>query len=126
MRALADTSLFIAFEADRELAGEPPDEIVVSVITIGELRLGVLMAAGVATRQRRLTTLQFAGGLDPLPIDDAVAGTWAGLIAALRAEGKQMRLNDSWIAATAIANGLPVATQDADFDGVPGLEVIRL
>ena len=84
------------------------------------------MAADTVARQRRLTTLQFAGGLDPLPIDDAVASAWAGLIAALRAEGKQMRLNDSWIAATAIANGLPVATQDTDFDGAPGLDVIRL
>ena len=36
-----------------------------------------------------------------------------------------MQLNDSWIAATAVANGLPVTTQDADFDGVPGLAVIR-
>ena len=126
MRALADTSLFIAFEADRELADEPPDEIAVSVVTVGELRLGVLMAADTVARQRRLTTLQFAGGLDPLPIDDAVVSAWAGLIAALRAEGKQMRLNDSWIAATAIANGMPVATQDTDFDGAPGLDVIRL
>lgn len=126
MRALADTSLFIAFEADRELTAEPPDEIVVSVITIGELRLGVLMAAEVVTRQRRLTTLQFAGGLDPLPIDDAVANAWAGLVAALRAEGEQMRLNDSWIAATAIANDLPVATQNTDFDLAPGLHVILL
>jgi predicted nucleic acid-binding protein len=37
-----------------------------------------------------------------------------------------MPLNDSWIAATAIANGMPVASQDGDYDGVPGLEVIRV
>jgi predicted nucleic acid-binding protein len=37
-----------------------------------------------------------------------------------------MPLNDSWIAATAIAHGLPVATQDDDYDEVPGLEVVKL
>lgn len=34
--------------------------------------------------------------------------------------------NDSWIAATAIARDLPIVTQDDDYDGIPGLEVIRV
>ncbi len=37
-----------------------------------------------------------------------------------------MPLNDSWIAATTIAHGLPVATQDGDYDEVSGLEVVKL
>jgi predicted nucleic acid-binding protein len=37
-----------------------------------------------------------------------------------------MRLNDSWIAATAIANRIPVVSQDDDYDEVPGLEVIQV
>jgi predicted nucleic acid-binding protein len=37
-----------------------------------------------------------------------------------------MPLNDSWIAATAIANRIPVVAQDGDYDDVPGLEVIRV
>jgi predicted nucleic acid-binding protein len=126
MRALADTSLFIAFEAGRPLASEPPDEIVVSVVTIGELRLGVLMAEDVDIRQRRLSTLQVASAIEPLPIDTAVATAWAGLVASLRASGRSMKLNDSWIAATAMAHELPVVTQDADFDGIPGLRVVTL
>jgi predicted nucleic acid-binding protein len=35
-------------------------------------------------------------------------------------------INDSWIAATAIARQMPVATQDDDYDEMPGLSVIRL
>jgi len=35
-----------------------------------------------------------------------------------------MLLNDSWIAATAIANDLPAASQDGDCDDVPGLRVL--
>lgn len=37
-----------------------------------------------------------------------------------------MPINDSWIAATAIAHGIPVATQDDDYDDVPGLDVVKL
>jgi hypothetical protein len=55
-----------------------------------------------------------------------VATAWAELVATLRTIGRSMKLNDSWIAATALAHELPVATQDADFDHVPGLNVIRL
>jgi predicted nucleic acid-binding protein len=37
-----------------------------------------------------------------------------------------MGVNGAWIAATAIALGVPLVTQDADFDGVPGLDVVRV
>jgi len=35
-------------------------------------------------------------------------------------------LYDSWIAATALALGVPVVTQDDGYAGVPGLPVIRV
>ena len=124
--ALADTSVFIALEGKRHLAGPPPRRIAVSVITVGELRLGVLAAEDGPTRARRLETLSRAEALDPLPVDARVARTWAALRLALRDAGKRIPLNDSWIVATAIALGLPVASQDADYDEVPGLEVIRV
>jgi hypothetical protein len=123
---LADTSLFIAREIERALVGEPPERVAVSVVTLGELRLGVLVAADGPTRARRLETLSFAETLEPLPIDRRVAASWAALRLALRDAGRRMPLNDSWIAATAKAHGIPVVTQDSDYDGVPGLEVIRV
>ncbi|HEY3023318.1 MAG TPA: PIN domain-containing protein, partial [Actinomycetota bacterium] len=100
--------------------------VAVSVITVGELRLGVLAASDGPTRARRLETLSRAEGLEPLPIDTAVAHAWAALRLALRDGGKRMPLNDSWIAATAIANRIPVVSQDDDYDEVPGLQVIRI
>jgi hypothetical protein len=36
-----------------------------------------------------------------------------------------MAVNDSWIAATAIALDIPLVTQDDDLPEVPGLRVIR-
>jgi len=37
-----------------------------------------------------------------------------------------MPLNDSWIAATAIAHGIPVVSQDDDYDDIPGMTVLRV
>jgi len=37
-----------------------------------------------------------------------------------------MPINDSWIAAVVVANNLPVASQDGDYDEAPGLQVIRV
>jgi hypothetical protein len=124
--AIADTSIFVALEQNRPFSGPPPKAVAVSVITVGELRLGVLAAADGPTRARRLETLSRAEALEPLPIDRAVAHAWASLRLALRDVGKRMPLNDSWIAATAIANRVPVVSQDDDYDEVPGLRVIRV
>lgn len=124
--AIADTSLFIALELKRALSGTPPQRVAVSVVTIGELRLGVLAAIDGPARARRLETLSRAEALEPLPIDSQVAHAWATLRLTLRDQGRRMPLNDSWIAATAIAHHLPVVAQDADYDGVPGLKVIRV
>lgn len=124
--ALADTSIFIAVEQERPLTGPPPENIAVSVITVSELRLGVLAARDGPTRARRLETLSRAEALEPLPVDVDVAHAWATLRLALRDGGQRMPLNDSWIAATAIANRIPVVSQDDDYDEAPGLEVIRV
>lgn len=124
---LLDTSVFIAFESGRHLDAQAiPGRLRVSVITIGELRLGVLSAAQPDARARRLATLDRATALEPAPVTEAVAESWALLRVALRAEGRSMPVNDSWIAATAMSLGLPVVTQDADYQSVPGLEVIRV
>ena len=126
-QGLADTSVFVARESGRHLRIESvPDELFVSVVTIGELRAGVLAALDVATRARRLDTLTRALALDPLPVDDRVADAWARLRLMLRDAGLRMPVNDSWIAATALALRLPVVTQDADYVDLPGLEVVRV
>lgn len=124
-RGLADTSIFVARKSERPLdVAKLPDEIAVSVITIGELRAGVLAAADVATRNRRLTTLTEALAFDPVPIDERVAEEWARLRVELRDTDQRMAINDSWIAATARSLGVPVVTQDTDYVQIPGLDII--
>lgn len=126
-RGLADTSVFIAREDGRPLdRAAMPDEVAVSVITVGELRAGVLAAADLAMRDRRLATLTEVLGLDPIPIDDRVAEAWARLRLLLRDSGQRMPVNDSWIAATALSVGVPVVTQDRDYIEVAGLDVVTV
>lgn len=126
-RGLADTSIFIARESGRPLEEEQlPDELGISVITIGELRAGVLAAGDVDARDRRLATLSEALTLEPVAIDQRVAEAWARLRVDLRGMGRRMPVNDSWIAATAISLGVAVVTQDEDYIELPGLEIIRV
>lgn len=114
---LLDTSVFIAREVERPL-GELPARVTVSVITIGELELGVLSADNVASRARRGDTLALARMAEPVPISETIMGAWARLVVDCRAAGIQRRvkLTDALIAATAIDLGLPVVTQDDDYD----------
>lgn len=128
MNVLLDTSVFIAREAGRPV-GELPARAstAVSVLTIAELRIGVLVAADPSDRAVRLSTLESATrDHDPLPVDDAVAEHFARLVAQLRAAGRNPRVIDTLIAATALTHGAAVATQDDDFDNVPGLHVVRV
>lgn len=123
---LADTSLLIALEQGRELLAEPPEHLMVSAVTIGELRWGVLAATDPEVAAQRLDTLLRAQRLEPLPINEEIAAIWANLRIALRRRGRRLPINDSWIAATAMAWRIPVVTQDDDYEGVPGLKVIRV
>jgi predicted nucleic acid-binding protein len=130
-RGLLDTSVFIASESGRDLdEASLPDESAISPITVAELHVGVLAATDVDTRARRLATLDAVADVETLPIDNAVAATWA-LLRIHLAESKRrlLSVNDLWIAATALAHDLPVVTQDDDFDpieGVSGLEIVRV
>jgi predicted nucleic acid-binding protein len=114
---LLDTSVFIARETDREM-GDLPARVAVSVITIGELELGVLAAESSAIRARRADTLALARTADPIPVSEAVMAAWSRLVADCRAAGihRTVKLMDALIAATAVEHGLPVVTQDADYD----------
>lgn len=129
-RGLLDTSVFIALESARPVDTQAlPEESVVCPITIAELQAGVLAATDLDTRARRLATLEALADVEVLPIDADVAAAWAHLRVHLHQRRRRVNVNDLWVAATAIANDLPVVTQDDDFDplaGVLDLAVIRV
>ncbi len=124
---LIDTTLLI----DRERGGERLERLVgerdraISVITVSELLRGVHRARG-ATRVKRESFVEhLLSAFEPIPITEPVARVhsrvWAGLVA----KGETIGAHDLWIAATALAHGLDLATDDArSFDRVPGLTVL--
>jgi predicted nucleic acid-binding protein len=121
---LLDTSVFICRESARPL-GELPERVAVSVITILATRDPDRIA-------RRADTLALARTSDPIPISEAIMVAWAHLVSDCRAAGvhRTVRLTDALIAATATEHGLPVVTQDDDFETIatahPRLDVIRV
>jgi predicted nucleic acid-binding protein len=125
-RGLLHTSVFIAREGRGLDVARLPDEVAVSVITYAELRAGVLAASDLSVRSRRLTTLQTVADLNPLPIDAPVADAWAELRLRNAESGRRMTINNTLIAATALAHDVPVVSQDADFDVLADLGGLRV
>ena len=128
MRGVLDTSIFIAGEQGRRIVTDAlPDEAAVSVVTLAELEVGVHLAMDAAIRSRRLATLRgVQSTYVALPVEEAVASAFARIVADARRAGQRPTVQDSWIAATAMAHSVPVFTQDADFDDIPGIDVVRV
>jgi predicted nucleic acid-binding protein len=126
-RGILDTSTVVLLSQidDSEVL---PAEPVITAITLAELAVGPLVATDDAERARRQAHLQQAeADFVPLPFDDAAARAFGGVASSLRRAGRKTaaRAYDAMIAATAIANGLPVYTCNPDdFAGIDGLEVI--
>jgi predicted nucleic acid-binding protein len=127
---LLDTSVIVALESLRPIDEDRlPDRQYISVITVAELRAGVLAAAGTETLARRIRSLSAYSAVPALPADEASAEHWARLRYRLFETGRRVNVNDLWIAAIALANDLPVVTQDHDFDtleAIGGPQIIHV
>jgi len=117
VRGLLDTSVFIANEMGRPLeTALLPLNSFVSAVTMAELQVGVFAARDTDTRARRLRTFEVASTIDALPIDAVAASEWSRLRYRLFEAGRRADINDLWIASVALANGMPVVTQESGFE----------
>ncbi len=123
---LLDTStvLLLPRIADASALPEIP---LISAITLAELSVGPLVTDDDAERARRTAQVQQAeADFEPIPFDAAAARAFGQVAASLRREGRKpaARAFDALIAATAIANGLPLYTSNpSDFADIDGLTV---
>ncbi len=131
MAVLIDTDLLVDLEHGvgsahvDQMLGE--QERAISVITVSELLHGVHRATGACRARRSAFVEHLLAGLQAIPITDPIARVHAGIWAQLAEDANVIGAHDLWIAATAIAHGLAVATRNrTDFERVPGLQVIAL
>ncbi len=129
MALLIDTDLLLdlvrgdaAPDVERVLGDE---DRAISVITVSELLHGVHRAHGAIRVRRRAFVEHLLAGIEAIPITDPVARVHAEIWADLSSRGQPIGAHDLWIAATALAHGLGVATRNAThFTRVEGLRVV--
>lgn len=131
MAVLIDTDVLVELErgacanALEDAIGE--QDRAISVITVSELLHGVHRATGARRARRSAFVEHLLAGLHAIPITEPVARVHAGVCSQLTDAGDLIGAHDLWIAATALAHGLAVATGNrADFQRVPGLHVITV
>ena len=128
-RGILDTSTVILLQRLTDTTALPAEPLITAV-TLAELSVGPLVAGEENERVARQAHLQQAeADFDPLPFDASAARAFGGVAASLRRTGRKTtaRAYDAMIAATALANGLPVYTcNPSDFSGIDGLEVVAV
>ena len=129
MAVLIDTDMLVDLE--RGVANPTVEQRIgsenraISVITVSELLFGVHRAKGAQRSRRGAFVEHLLAELQAIPITETVARVHADLWARLAARGRPIGAHDLWIAATALAHGLGLATGNADeFGRIPGLRVI--
>ncbi len=129
MALLIDTDLLV----DLERAGATSqveslladEERAISVITVSELLHGVHRAQGAIRARRRAFVEHILAGLEAIPITEPVARVHADIWSDLTGRGEPIGAHDLWIAATALAHGLGVATRNSThFNRIAGLRVV--
>jgi predicted nucleic acid-binding protein len=128
-RGILDTSTFIQLRRVTD-AASLPEEPLITTVTLAELSVGSLLATSDGERARRQAHLQEAeADFDPLPFDADAARAFARVAASLRPAGRKpaARSFDALIAATALAQQLPLYTCNAeDFAAIDGLEIVAV
>lgn len=120
---LLDTSVII--DLDRLAPEDLPHLGAVSAVTMAELAAGPSAATDSAERARRQDRLQRTEAVfDAVPFDGNTARAFGRIYAAVRETERQprRRMADLLIAATALAEGMPLYTRNvADFKGLEQL-----
>ena len=129
LRGLLDTSVVVRLGGLTNVEALPA-RCFVSAITLAELSVGPLVAKTDRERIGRQSVLQqVEADFHAIPFDDRAARAFGRVAAELRASGRKTsaRAYDALIAATALANELPVFTLNVDdFSGIASLTVVEV
>ncbi len=110
------------------LGAQALETLYLNTIVVAELRFGVWSLPRGRRRNRLLDDIErrvlpmFAGRV--LVFDMAASQAYAQLMAKARMSGWAISVTDGYIAATAVANGMKIATRDTAPFEASGLEVV--
>ena len=120
---ILDTNALSAW-ADGDPAIEPllrtASRLVIPVVVIGEFEFGIRQSRHASRYDEWL-----AVNLDTVEvarIDRAIAAVYGAIRLELKQAGTPIPINDSWIAAVARHERLPIISRDGHFDAVRGVE----
>ena len=100
-------------------------ELILSFMTIAELRMGAISARWGG--RRRVLLEQFMERFERVYADNDLCTIWARVRADARATGRALNPQDAWIAATALALDAPLATNNRrDFEHIRKLRLFSL
>ena len=119
---ILDTNALSAFVDGNPAVGEllsHQERAAIPVILLGEFRYGITSSRYRESYERWLDSHLAEFEVLSISADTAVA--YAAIRVALKRAGKPIPANDTWIAALAVEHRLPVLSNDAHFDVVPGL-----
>ena len=126
VRGVLDTSTIVLFERIADVS-TLPEVPMITAVTLAELSVGPLVASNPREQAIRQLRLQQAeADFQPLPFDAAAARSFGRVAASLRRAGRKSseRAFDAMIAATAIANDLPLFTcNPSDFENIDDLDL---
>ena len=98
-------------------------ELVVSFMTLAEMRQGALDASWGPRKRDMLET--YLSDFSVLHSDGLLSSTWAALRNESTRKGRQMSSADAWIAATALVLSAPLVTNNPkDYRHLDGLQLV--
>ena len=126
--SLLDTSILIAQSAPG--VAELPPAAAISIVTLGELQAGVLLAQDDSVRSaRRQRADAVRAAFAPLVVDEPVAERYGEILALARSQRRAEKATDLLIIATALATGRTLYTRDvrqAQLAGIAGASVVTV
>ena len=108
---------------EKEISGA--GEVLVSVITLGELYLGFNEGGMLADNLKNLGRFLSKSVVRIVNVDANVAMTYGRLKYELRRRGTPISDNDIWIGAQVVEAGAELVSYDRHFLKIPGLKVWR-
>ena len=129
MRLLLDSNAFSLLAYGHRHVAElvrGADEVLLSVIVIGELLAGFRRGSRFEQNLADLDAFLDNSFVSVVPVGSVTADRYARISASLRAKGRPIPTNDIWIAAHAMETGVDLVSADRHFEHVDGLVWVRL